>query len=226
MGAAPSSGVDPEQIRELLATAQGYAVLGRDGKRVGAFIELAGSGGERIAIRHDGVLIWRRRLLPITTVASVVPERRAVVLNVDRRLLSSTVAASDALARTPPSAEEAAGGQWQTRVARYVSAREAEADEAGGDRADPANKQPAERAGPERPPTPESAELDQRNAARHLLFVSTSRGYVLIEQEGPTPPLGQGIAVPEQPGSFRVAKLARSPLPNDPRICAYLEQTE
>ena len=211
MGAAPSSGSDPEQLRELLATAQGYAVLGRDGKRVGVFIELVGSGGERIAIRHDGVLLWRRRLLPITTVASVFPERRAVVLNVDRRPLASTLAAPDALAGTPPFAEEAAdvSGQWQKRVARYLSAGEAEPDQANGNRADPASKQPTE-----------------RKAARHLLFVSTSRGYLLVEQEGPPPPLGQGIAVPDQPGSFRVAKLAPSPLPNDPRICAYLEQTE
>jgi hypothetical protein len=199
------------------------------------FIELVGPGAERIAIRHDGVLLWRRRLLPITTVASVFPERRAVVLNVDRRILSSTLAAPDALARTPPSTQEGAdfSGEWQERVARYGSAGENEADQTNAERADAASKPSAESAGPDRPPTgaarrptPEPAQRDERSAARHLLFVSTSRGYALVEQEGPPPSLGQGIELSEQPDSFRVAKLGPSPLPNDWRICAYLERTE
>jgi len=202
---------------------------------VGVFIELAGPGGERIAIRHDGVLLWRRRLLPITTVASVFPEQRAVVLNLDRRTLGSTMAVPDAVAATPLSAEEGAdfSGEWQERIARYVSPGKSEADQANADRADAASKPSAESAGLERPvmgaarqPTPEPTQSDQRSAARHLLFVSSSRGYALVELEGPPPPLGQDIEVPEHPGSFLVAKLGPSPLPNDPRICAYLEQTE
>jgi len=202
---------------------------------VGVFIKLAGPGGERIAIRHDGVLLWRRRLLPITTVASVFPEQRAVVLNLDRRTLGSTMAVPDAVAATPLSAEEGAdfSGEWQERIARYVSPGKSEADQASADRADAASKPSAESAGLERPvtgaarqPTPEPAQSDQRSAARHLLFVSSSRGYALVELEGPPPPLGQDIEVPEHPGSFLVAKLGPSPLPNDPRICAYLEQTE
>ena len=202
---------------------------------MGVFIKLAGPGGERIAIRHDGVLLWRRRLLPITTVASVFPEQRAVVLNLDRRTLASTMAVPDAVAATPLSAEEGAdfSGEWQERIARYVSPGESEADQANADRADAASKPSAESAGLERPvtgaarqPTPEPTQGDQRSAARHLLFVSSSRGYALVELEGPPPPLGQDIEVPEHPGSFLVAKLGPSPLPNDPRICAYLEQTE
>ena len=59
---------------------------------------------------------------------------------------------------------------------------------------------------------------------RHLLFLSTSRGYVLVELDGSSPPLGQKIQVQEEPGSFLVAKLGPSPFPNDPRVCAYLEQ--
>jgi len=153
---------------------------------VGVFIKLAGPGGERIAIRHDGVLLWRRRLLPITTVASVFPEQRAVVLNVDRRTLGSTMAVPDAVAATPLSAEEGAdfSGEWQERIARYVSPGKSEADQANADRADAASKPSAESAGLERPvmgaarqPTPEPTQSDQRSAARHLLFVSSSRGY-------------------------------------------------
>jgi hypothetical protein len=203
--------------------------MGRDGKRVGAFIELAGPEGERVAIRHDGIFLWRRRSLPITAVASVFPERRLVALNVDRRMLSSTLEAPEAVARRPSSSEEAAdvSGEWQERMARYVSVGENAADQANSDRADPARKLSTESAGSALPPSatrrPKPGQRDQRNG--HLLFISTSRGYVLVEQEGPPPPLNQGVEVPEQPGSFRVAKLAPSPLPNDPRICVYLEQT-
>ena len=234
MGAAPPTGSDPGQIRELLATAQGYAVFGREGRRVGVFIELAGPDDERIAIRHDGVLLWRRRLLPITTVATVSPEQRAVALNVDRHTLASTMPAPDAVG-TPLSAEEDAhfSGELQERIARYVSRAEREGDQVDADRADATSKPSAGTAGMERPvageagqPTPESAESDQRSAARHVLLVSTSRGYALVELERPPPALGQNIEVPEQPGSFLVAKLGPSPLPNDPRTCAYLEQIE
>jgi len=234
VGAAPPTGNDPGQIRELLATAQGYAVFGREGRRVGAFIELVGPDGERIAIRHDGVLLWRRRLLPITIVATVSPEQRAVVLNVHRHTLASTIAEPDAVG-TPLPAEGGAqiSGELQERIARYVSLGEGKGDQVNADRADAAGQPSAETAGLERPvtgaadqPTPEPAQSDQRSAAGHVLFVSTSHGYALVELERPPPALGQNIEVPEQPGSFLVAKLGPSPLPNDPRTCAYLEQTE
>jgi hypothetical protein len=210
MGAAPARS-DPRAIRDLLAAAQGYAVLGPEGGQVGVFIELAGPGGEHIAIRQDGFLLWRRRLLPITTVAGVFPERRAILLNVERRELADSLAGPDALAGTPPSAEEAAelSGALQERVARYASASENDADRADAGRS-----------------TPDPAQHNQRGEARHLLFVSTTHGYTLVEQEGSPPPLGQAIEVPEQSDSFRVAKLGPSPLPNDWRICAYLERTE
>src|SRR5712691_7370932 len=83
-----SRGSDPGQIRVMLAAAQGYAVLDREGTRIGAFVEL--TGGDRIAIRHDGVFVWHRRLLPITTVANVVPDQRAVLLTVDGQALAGT----------------------------------------------------------------------------------------------------------------------------------------
>jgi hypothetical protein len=199
------------------------------------FVELAGPDGEQVAIRDDGVFLWRRRLLPITAVASVFPERRIVVLDVDRRLLPSELAVPHAVAGSRPSAEEAAdpSDQWQERVARYVSTGVHGTDEASPDRNGPASKQSTQSSGPALPPAraarqpaPETSQRDQRDPARHLLFVSTSRGYLFVEQEGPPPTLGQAIEVPRQPGSFQVAKLARSPLPNDQRICVYLEQTE
>jgi hypothetical protein len=235
VGAASTSGGAPWQILELLAAAQGYVVLGREGRRVGTFIELAGLDSERIAIRHEGVLLWRRRLLPLMTVASVSPEQRAVVLNVDRRTLASMMAAAEAVAATPLPAEEGAyfSGELQDRIARYVSLGEREADQAGAEHADAGRKPSAETAGLGRPeseaarqPTPEPPESDQRGAPSHLLFVSTLRGYALVELEGPPPSVGQQIEVPERPGSFLVTKLGPSPLPNDPQTCAYLERTE
>jgi hypothetical protein len=187
------SGTNPGRIRELLATAQGYAVLGPDRRRVGVFIELD-ADGERIAIRCDGVFVWRRRVLSLATVARVLPEQRAVVLNAE--WLDEKAAA----APEPPQAD----GNWQERITRYVSPGENEAAEI------------AERKSPE--PTQSRA----GNAEQHLLFVSTSDGYRLVEGEGPPPSAGHAVAMPDAPGSFLVAKLGPSPLPNDDRICAYL----
>jgi len=226
---------DPGQIRDMLATAQGYVVFDREGTRIRAFIELAGAGGDRIAIRHEGAFVWRRRLLPITNVAKVLPDQRAVVLTVDGRALTGTEASPTTVPGTSDIAEEYphSSGDWQDRVERYVAPVEGQTDQAdinrGGAEHEPSPR--ADEAG--RPvthevvqPTPEPDRRDQRTAERHLLFISTSRGYTLVEQEGPPPPLGRGIEIPEQAVSFLVAKLGPSPLPNDPRICAYLEPTE
>jgi hypothetical protein len=232
VGAAESRR-DPRQFREWLTRARGYTVLGRDGTRLGAFIELAGPDGERIAIRYDGVFLWRRRVLPITTVANIFPKERAVLLNIDRRTLGGTTAADDAVDGPPPPADEGAdpSREWQERIERYISP-ESEPDQAEAERAGAATSPPAETAGLERErPLTDAARQpmgrgtsDERSAERYLLFLSTSHGYVLVDLEGSPPPLGQKIQVQEQPGSFLVAKLSPSPLPNDPRVCAYLDR--
>jgi hypothetical protein len=55
----------------------------------------------------------------------------------------------------------------------------------------------------------------------HLLFVWKPSGYELREQEGDPPAIGSEV---EYDGvKLRVGKLAPSPLPGDPRICAYLQ---
>ena len=203
----------------------------RDGRRVGAFIELAGPDGERIAIRRDGVFLWRRRVLPITTVANVFPKERAVLLNIDRHTLGSTTAPGDAVVGPSLAAGEDANHsrELHERIDRYISPAESQPEQANAERADAASIPSGETSGLERPPkdaapqpTTEHVTSDERSTARHLLFLSTSRGYVLVERDGSPPPLGQKIQV--QPGSFLVAKLGPSPLPNDPRVCAYLEQ--
>ena len=74
--------------------------------------------------------------------------------------------------------------------------------------------------------SPESAPRESGTVDGHLLFIGTSNGYVLLEGNGPPPPLGPSLEVPGQAGGFNVMKVGRSPLPNDARSCAYLERIE
>jgi hypothetical protein len=173
-------------------------VVDRRRRRVGTFIEPEGASGEGIAIRHDGVFLWRRRVLPFAMVAAVLPEHGAVVLNVDRGTLKDTNAAPTPVDSTPSAADEDrhSDEDWHARIA---SAGESDTYASG------------------------SAES---TAHGHLLFVSTSHGYELLERQGPPPAALEYVSVPGHDGLFRVAKLATSPLPNDRRVCAYIEQTE
>jgi hypothetical protein len=55
----------------------------------------------------------------------------------------------------------------------------------------------------------------------YLLFVWTPSGYEFQEREGEPPAVGTEL---EENGTrFFVSKLAPSPLPGDPRRCAYLQ---
>ena len=58
----------------------------------------------------------------------------------------------------------------------------------------------------------------------HLLFVPTYQGYLLLQRSGSAPALGEVLELPDTPGvRLVVAKLALSPLPQDKRVCAYLD---
>jgi hypothetical protein len=57
----------------------------------------------------------------------------------------------------------------------------------------------------------------------HLLFVPTSQGYLLLSRSGAAPDPGQTLELPGITGTLAVVKTASSPLPSDPRRCAYLE---
>jgi hypothetical protein len=111
-----------EEVRRLLTSAQGYAVLGRDRKRVGIFIELADPGRdvEHIAIRRDGVFVWRRELLPLASVERVLPEQRAVLVDVEGDGLQG-----EQVPVPEPAREDS---DWRGRIARYVAASEGEPD--------------------------------------------------------------------------------------------------
>jgi hypothetical protein len=211
--AAAQGGDDRGRVRELLATAQQYAVLEPRGKRIGAFIGLV-TGAEGFAIRHDGIFLWRRRVLPITMVAKVLPEQRAVVLKVDQRALEQTNTGPTSVAGTSSSGDEDApvDGAWQERIARYVAVSNGGGDDKDGE--------DGER------PIEAKQRSDSQADERHLLFVSTTRGYALVERDGPPPAAFRDVTVPGHEGLFRVIKVAASPLPNDSRVCAYVQQIE
>jgi len=58
-------------------------------------------------------------------------------------------------------------------------------------------------------------------AEGYLAFVWTPAGYELHEEHGDPPHVGDAV---ERDGrTWHVLKIASSPLPNDPRPCAYLQ---
>jgi hypothetical protein len=54
----------------------------------------------------------------------------------------------------------------------------------------------------------------------YLLFVWKTTGYELREQQGVPPAVGTHVQQDE--GHLRVTKVGPSPLPHDPRPCAYV----
>ncbi len=59
------------------------------------------------------------------------------------------------------------------------------------------------------------------NSRKHLLFVWKPSGYELREAEGDPPAVGALVDVDDR--EEQVVKVGPSPLPNDPRPCAYLQ---
>lgn len=55
----------------------------------------------------------------------------------------------------------------------------------------------------------------------HLLFLSSVSGYELLERDGEPPQLVTTVVEGER--TYRVAKVAPSPLPGDRRACVYLQ---
>jgi len=186
---------------DLLSAAANYAVFDLRGRRIGLVIELVDdpeSGGQRLAIRRDGVVLWRRRLLPLDAVETVDAERRFVVVDEDHE--ASRVAATpegidaDSLARL----------YYYTRPESVSNGEEAS-------RGVEEEERPVTRSAP--------AVSD-----RYLRFVSTPDGYRLDEQAGEPPAVGTLIDGVDLPERLLVIKLGPSPLPHDPRVCAFLER--
>jgi hypothetical protein len=61
---------------------------------------------------------------------------------------------------------------------------------------------------------------------KYLLFISKPTGYELAERDGEPPAPGTEIELEAEGarGRFWVSKIAPSPLPDDDRLCAYLQQ--
>jgi len=55
----------------------------------------------------------------------------------------------------------------------------------------------------------------------HVLFVWSPSGYSLLSRAGEPPPVGSEVGV--SGGNRVVTKIGRSPLPGDPRPCAFLD---
>ena len=56
---------------------------------------------------------------------------------------------------------------------------------------------------------------------KHLLFIWKPSGYELREAHGDPPAVGSRVEVDDR--EEQVIKVAPSPLPHDPRPCAYLQ---
>jgi hypothetical protein len=59
------------------------------------------------------------------------------------------------------------------------------------------------------------------HGGKHLLFVWKPSGYELRETDGAAPAVGAVVEVDDT--EEQVVKVGPSPLPNDPRPCAYLQ---
>jgi hypothetical protein len=184
----------------LLAEAAGYAVFDLRHRRIGLVIELVDdpdSGGQRLAIRRDGVFLWRRRLFPLDAIESVDAERRLVVVREEGE--------PDGIA----SSDEAIEVDLVGRIDAYSRA-------AGGTNGEEVAPVLDEESRPV--PLPSPTGFDS-----HLWFVSTPSGYRLGEREGEPPPVGTRISS-DLPEPLIVVRHGPSPLPDDPRVCAFLER--
>ena len=60
-------------------------------------------------------------------------------------------------------------------------------------------------------------------AGKYLLFITRPTGYTLAEREGEPPSPGTDVELEDGGGRFVVSKIAPSPLPQDERLCVYLQ---
>jgi hypothetical protein len=59
------------------------------------------------------------------------------------------------------------------------------------------------------------------DGAKYLLFIWRPTGYELREGDGDVPEVGAEVETDGE--HLRVSKVAPSPLPNDARLCVYLQ---
>jgi hypothetical protein len=73
---------------------------------------------------------------------------------------------------------------------------------------------------PEPPESPAAAPDEEQAPDGHLLFLAEASGYVLLS--GPGEPPEPGALVERGERRYHVSRVGPSPLPGDPRPCAYL----
>jgi hypothetical protein len=205
--------------RRFLEAAAGYVVYGSDGGRVGKVVEFVTGErrhGDSLAIRCEGFLLSKRRTVPAAAVASVNPDERTVTLLLD----ATSIERAHEL-----HADEIRQGWVADRIAHYADAPTPKTEaialdtEAGGDGHTPVSTMAEDLASAGEP-------VKDTDPVRHVLFAPTGTGYVLIERDGAAPARTATVELSDPPGRFAVVKLARSPLPHDRRLCAYLDKLE
>jgi hypothetical protein len=182
---------------DVISETAGYVVFDLRGRRIGLVIELVDdpqSGGQGLAIRRDGIFLWHRRLLPLDAIESVDAEQRFVVVR--EELESEGVASSDE--------------PTQSDLLDRIDAYSRPASVANGEEV-------AERERSVRPPTAAGFES-------HLEFMSTPSGYRLGARDGEPPAVGTRISSLDLHEPLVVVRHGPSPLPRDPRVCAFLER--
>jgi len=85
------------ELGRLLAAAEDYRVLARDGSHIGRLdhvrYERYADHPDEIVVRRRGLLPKRRRALPFSAVEAVRPRERTVVLRLDRSALERSPSA-------------------------------------------------------------------------------------------------------------------------------------
>ena len=85
------------ELGRLLAAAEDYRVLARDGSHIGRLdhvrYERYADHPDEIVVRRRGLLPKRRRALPFSAVEAVRPRESTVVLRLDRSALEGSTSA-------------------------------------------------------------------------------------------------------------------------------------
>jgi hypothetical protein len=203
-----------EGLTAFLDEAAGFAVLDLQRRRIGMVVGVVDdpeSVEHRLAVRRTGIFARRRRLLPLDAVETVDAARRIIVVDAQRaaheeRVDADAGAGAEAAEATSRSAAEPS---LVSRVEFYTRASHSESEQR--DRV----VDEAESISPWPPTTLEE---------HHLRLVSAPAGYQLSARPGEPPAVGTRISGTEIPEPLVVVKVGPSPLPGDPRPCAFLER--
>ncbi|HWJ31267.1 MAG TPA: hypothetical protein VNR59_02905 [Gaiellaceae bacterium] len=131
-----------------------------------------------------------------------------------RRGLVSGAAVANALA-------EQHGGFLKSEHGFGTGLRDAHPSDGGANEPGPP---PVSMTAPTQPDEASQPDGADTSPGTHLLFVPTAQGYLLLQRDGSAPSPGEHLELEDQAAKpLVVVKVAPSPLPADPRACAYLQ---